>query len=315
MPTAGVAGGKAGAPPPGDRQKGRGNTTDALLAALADEAELADETEMGPVHEVAGVDVLAESDDSGTVLAGGRAQSFQELVPEPSPQVRAEWFRRIEAEYRAAARTHHLTLWMLQIGAPPELIDAGLRVVSSKLVHAELAAVVYAEAGGSAEPNLDRQTLQLRRDREQTLECDLLWNAFQLLCVGATAEVTFLRFLREFTSEPSARQALERRVKDTRRHRNLGWELLDWLLELPDRSLYRRLLAARLPAAFSSLAGVASDIGLVPDELFQESDRAWGLSPRSDWNDVLEATFQRYYLPRLGKLGIDPQPAWDVRRR
>ena len=39
-----------------------------------------------------------------------------------SNAVRAEWARRVEAEYRSAAITQHLTLWLIQMGASPDLI-------------------------------------------------------------------------------------------------------------------------------------------------------------------------------------------------
>ena len=35
-------------------------------------------------------------------------------------RVAAEWLRRVEAEYRSAAISNHLSLWLIQIGASPE---------------------------------------------------------------------------------------------------------------------------------------------------------------------------------------------------
>ena len=50
--------------------------------------------------------------------------------------VRSEWLRRVEAEYRSAAITQHLTLWLIQIGASPDLLRAGLRIAGDELTHA-----------------------------------------------------------------------------------------------------------------------------------------------------------------------------------
>ena len=46
-----------------------------------------------------------------------------EALPPADDVVRREWLRRIEAEYRSGAHAQHLTLWLLQLAAPPELIE------------------------------------------------------------------------------------------------------------------------------------------------------------------------------------------------
>src|SRR5258706_410275 len=71
-------------------------------------------------------------------------------LPKPlaSDLVRVEWLRRVEAEYRSAAITQQLALWLIQIGASPDLIRAGLRIVSDELTHSEMSHRVYAAARG-----------------------------------------------------------------------------------------------------------------------------------------------------------------------
>src|SRR5205814_7903371 len=76
-----------------------------------------------------------------------------------SNAVRAEWLRRVEAEYRSAAITQQLTLWLIQIGASPDLIRAGLRIARDELTHADMSHRVYVAAGGSEPPKLARETL------------------------------------------------------------------------------------------------------------------------------------------------------------
>ena len=78
-----------------------------------------------------------------------------------SDAVRSEWGRRVEAEYRSAAITHHLTLWLIQIGASPDLLHEGLRIVGDELVHAELSFKTFADAGGTAVPPMSRESLAL----------------------------------------------------------------------------------------------------------------------------------------------------------
>jgi hypothetical protein len=48
--------------------------------------------------------------------------------------VQGEWLRRTAAEYRSAAITHHVTLWLLQLTAPLELVRSGLRIVEDEIM-------------------------------------------------------------------------------------------------------------------------------------------------------------------------------------
>src|SRR5205085_11305013 len=90
-----------------------------------------------------------------------------------SPRVRDEWRARIAAEYTSAAITQHLVLWLIQAGAPPDLIDAGLAIVGDELVHSRMSHEVYTAAGGSAPPAIDRDQLALVRT-DAPLEHDIL---------------------------------------------------------------------------------------------------------------------------------------------
>lgn len=76
--------------------------------------------------------------------------------------IQHEWLRRVEAEYGYAALTHHLTLWLLQITAPFELVRMGLAIFEDELAHAELSQAVHAAAGGSGISRLERERLGLK---------------------------------------------------------------------------------------------------------------------------------------------------------
>ena len=102
------------------------------------------------------------------------------MTPPASDRVRAEWRNRIAAEYSSAAITQHFVLWLIQIGASPDLIELGLAIVTDELAHAQLSAEVYAEAGGTAAPAIDRAGLALPRRDELPLEHDVLTAAMQV---------------------------------------------------------------------------------------------------------------------------------------
>src|SRR5690349_2949928 len=141
-------------------------------------------------------------------------------------EVRREWLRRVEAEYRSGAHAQHLTLWLMQLGAPPDIIELGLRVVSDELKHAELCDEVYREAGGDGSPKLARDTLLLRRHESEPLELDVLRTGLEMFCLGETVAVRLFTRLREGCSVPVARRALDRILRDEVGHRDFGWTLL-----------------------------------------------------------------------------------------
>src|SRR5215475_6185177 len=114
------------------------------------------------------------------------AEAPQGDLPEAvtTERVREEWRARIAAEYTSAAITQQLVLWLIQAGAPPDLIDAGLAIVADELVHSRMSAEVYAAAGGSEPPAIDRVALAL--PSTGALDRDILRTAVRVFCLGET---------------------------------------------------------------------------------------------------------------------------------
>src|SRR4051794_32589669 len=148
-----------------------------------------------------------------------------QAVSDGLARVRHEWRARIAAEYTSAAITQHLVLWLIQAGAPPDLIDAGLVIVADELVHSRMSHEVYVAAGGTAPPAIDREQLGLAR-RSPHLELDILRVAVRVFCLGETVAVPLFSHLRAGTTEPIARAALDRILVDEVRHRDFGWDML-----------------------------------------------------------------------------------------
>jgi hypothetical protein len=227
--------------------------------------------------------------------------------------VRSEWLRRVEAEYRSGAHAQHLTLWLMQLGAPPDLLEMGLGVVGDELKHAELCAAVYREAGGSGAPQLARETLVLARHPSEPLEHDVLRVGVEMFCLGETVAVRLFSRLRESATVPVACRALERILRDEVSHRDFGWALLEWLLSTPLETAYRAQLQRELPSMLTRVrasygGNVAQRIGA--DALEQaarttsDATRAWGLMPVAEYIRVVDETFARDYTPRFAELAI-----------
>ncbi|HEX4338819.1 MAG TPA: ferritin-like domain-containing protein [Polyangiaceae bacterium] len=226
-------------------------------------------------------------------------------VVAPSSAVRSEWLRRVEAEYRSAAITQHLGLWLIQIGAPPSLIaDAG-RIVDDEMTHAEKSHAVFVAAGGAGAPSLPRESLGLQRT-SAPLEHDVLRAGVEVFCLGETVAVRLFKRLRAPWTKPVARRALDRILRDEVRHREFGWTLLEWLLSTPLAPELRGVLARELPAMIARLRrNYGAD--RVPESAvaFAASDSEWGLMPLDEYRDAVEETFTRDYVPRFAALDID----------
>jgi hypothetical protein len=246
-----------------------------------------------------------------------------EPLASASDRVRREWLRRVEAEYRSAALTQHLGLWLIQVGAAPDLIDTTLRIVGDEMAHAELSHETYRAAGGAQAPHIPRETLELVRGKGP-LEHDVLRKGTQIFCLGETIAVRLFERLRRDCTETTARRALDRILRDEVVHRDFGWTLLEWLLETPLASELRAILDRELGAMLRALrisyggAAAAHPEAMGPDaspEVF-EADRAWGLMPAVEYIEAAEQALARDFVPRFAVLGIhDVEARWRGIRR
>ncbi len=236
--------------------------------------------------------------------AAAADRPLSDALTPASERVRVEWRNRIAAEYSSAAITQHFVLWLIQIGASPELIDDGLVIVTDELAHSQLSAEVYAAAGGSEPPAIDRATLELPRRGDQPLELDVLRAALQIFCLNETVAVPLFSHLRSTTTVAPARAALDRVLRDEVRHRDFGWACLDWFLTTPMADAVPALVRADLPSLFAALrrnyGDAPEDDGGITDD-----DRAWGLAPPRDYATILAATFERDFRPRFAARDID----------
>ena len=221
-----------------------------------------------------------------------------------TPRVREEWRARIAAEYTSAAIANHLVLWLIQAGAPPDLIDAGLAIVADELAHSRMSHEVYVAAGGSAPPALDRDRLGLERTHAR-LEHDILRVAVRVFCLGETVAVPLFRHLREPCTHAIAKTALDRILRDEVRHRDFGWDVLDWLLTVDDDAAPR--VTAALPAMLAELErsyGMHNETVAGDDGVMTDDDRAWGLAPPRDYAEILARTIERDFIPRFAARDI-----------
>ena len=224
--------------------------------------------------------------------------------------IQSEWLRRVEAEYRSAAITHQLILWLLQLAAPIELVRAGLRIVEDELEHSELSHDAYRAAGGSQVLNFGREPLGLPQPPPDRLLEAVVRVTVETFCLGETVAVRLFAKLRDPSTQPAARSALDRILKDEVRHRDFGWTLLEYLLSTAQGPDIRALTNQNLPAAFARLRQNYAYHALGQGEPASPARLAWGLMAPADYAEVLDETLDRDYVPLFAELGIDARKAW-----
>ena len=229
-----------------------------------------------------------------------------------SDRVRVEWLRRVEAEYGSAAVTQHLTLWLIQIGASPDLIRAGLAIVGDELRHASMSHRTFLSAGGAGGPALAREALGLVRDGSVPLERDVVRVCVETFCLGETVAVPLFSALRRGCTAPRARATLDRVLRDEVRHRDFGWQLLAWLLEQPSGAAGAGWVRAELPSMFARLRRSYGPSEATDPRPLGDEERAWGLMEAGRYAEILERAVARDYAPRFGALGIDARAAWTA---
>jgi hypothetical protein len=226
--------------------------------------------------------------------------------------IQGEWLRRVEAEYRSAAITQHLTLWLMQLVAPFELVRMGLGIVEDELVHSELSHDVYAAAGGNAVPALGAARLGLNHPARDQLLAATVRCAVETFCLGETVAVRLFTRLRSACEQPQARRALDRILKDEVKHKDFGWTMLEWLLSTPEEAAVRHVVTTELPQMLERVRRNYAYAELGKTQAPSEARAFWGLMPAPNYADALEETLNRDYVPLFAALGIDAAKAWHT---
>jgi hypothetical protein len=225
--------------------------------------------------------------------------------------VQREWQRRTEAEYSSAVLTQHLTLWLMQLVAPFELTRMGMAIVEDELTHSELSYAVYVAAGGEQPVNLGGKRLGLPDVPREQLLAGVVRTGVESFCLGETVAVRLFSRLRAPCSQPDARTALDRILRDEVRHKEFGWTLLDWLMSLQEVNDVRELIERELPVMFQRLRENYAFSKLGNECKYVEARAAWGLMPPPDYASTLAETLERDYIPLFGAVDVDARRAWD----
>jgi hypothetical protein len=150
------------------------------------------------------------------------------IVPEPevAAQLAEEWSADGALEHASVASFAKLTLDLMTLGAPPELLARASQAALDEIEHARSCfALASAYAGKPIGPG----PLPVPERQPVSVE-ELAKEVFVDGCVGETRNAVEARVASESARDPLVRELLERIARDEEEHAELAWRVLAWLV-------------------------------------------------------------------------------------
>jgi len=181
------------------------------------------------------------------------------------------WLEIAAMEHASIASFARFSLQLLALGAPPDLLADAQRAALDEVEHARIAfAAASAYAGRALGPGaLDVSDVAILTDRREVLR-SLVFEA----CVNETLGTAEAFAIAARVSDP-ALVAIHRRIaEDERRHSELAWRTLAWLLDSADDALLD-VAAAAFAEATAAMEATPFEPGAVAPEhgLLSAADR------------------------------------------
>jgi hypothetical protein len=169
----------------------------------------------------------------------------------------AHWARLAAFEHASVASFARVSLELMALGAPPELLMACQRAGADEIEHARLLWGL-ARAYGAAEAGpgpLPLDGLRICTDVDAIIDA-LVAEA----CVAETVAAAEVRQAAQSAADPEVRELLSRIADDEAEHAALGWRTLGWIAS--NATAARR---ARIAAAFDR--AIPAMLAAEPDPL------------------------------------------------
>jgi hypothetical protein len=193
-----------------------------------------------------------------TLAIGGLA--LADLAPDARIALAAHWTREAAFEHASIASFAQLTLDLLSVGAPPDLLEATQRATLDEIEHARITfALATAYAGAPVGP----AALSALPGASRTLAA-IARSTFMDACVGESVASATLADASRRASDPVLRDLLATMAEDEERHAELAWRIVAWTLRSSDSQVARALADAQddVTGELMSLAAGAAADGL-----------------------------------------------------
>ena len=205
------------------------------------------------------------------------------LSPDARAAIAAGWTDAARGEHASVPAFSRLSLTLMAMGAPSDLVEAAHRAALDEIEHTKLAfGLAAAYAGAEVAPGALDELMTAPAVTAESLP-DLAEESLVDGCLleGIAAEAA--RAASERATDPVIRAALATIARDEAAHAELAWGVVTWCCDEVGVDLRRRLLTVIHRAALP-----APPLDVPPALEAEMGDHGW-LAPR-EWRDVCERT-------------------------
>lgn len=201
--------------------------------------------------------------------AGTAATDDDALSDAQRAALAAQWTRAMSEEHASIAAFARLSLQLLSLGAPPELVARTHRAALDEVDHARRSAALASRfAGRVTSPGaLPAAIAPIARVDLTTLAVETLREG----CLGEAVSAQVAARSLALATDPEVRATLGLIARDEAEHAALAWDLVDWCLAAGGASVRMALSAAAAalpagePARDGAVDGALLARGWVPD--------------------------------------------------
>jgi hypothetical protein len=164
-----------------------------------------------------------------------------DIAAEERAALADHWTKEAAFEHASIASFAQLTLDLLSVGAPPELLEATQRATLDEIEHAR---ITFALATAYGARPVGPAALAALPGASRTL-ASIARSTFIDACVGESVASASLAESARRATDPVLRDLLAKMAEDEERHAELAWRIVAWALRSGDATVAHALTEAQ----------------------------------------------------------------------
>jgi hypothetical protein len=161
------------------------------------------------------------------------------------------WAEDAALEHASVASFARLSLELLAVGAPPELLSGAQQAMGDEIRHAQLS---YALAGAYAGAPLGPAPLRVEGALRETSLLSVAVDTVREGCIGETIAALVAAEAAETATDPAVKQALASIAEEESEHAALAFRIASWAYRAGDHAVRAAIEAAFHAAAAPTIA-------------------------------------------------------------
>lgn len=180
----------------------------------------------------------------------------------------AHWIECARMEHASVAAFARFALQLMQLGAPPELLELTTNAMQDEIAHAKSCFALAKRYGGQAQ---SAGPLEVSQALEHELEpARIAVDVFLEGCVGESIAALEASEMSRLATDPQVRAVLSKVAQDEHEHALLAWRSLAWMLKSlssQESAAIRSTLTQLMAQLEQELEQSAQALSAEPDEL------------------------------------------------